>query len=233
MSEVPDDGAGAGPTGGSDPGDDLEPTGGARRAGLLVPVASADVAAALAVARGMTADAVPCPRGVLLVPREPLADGVVGTFSRSVGRHDTFLLSLADEQVSVERWRAGKLVDTPAYGVVGGVGGDAERVLLGRLDPARAQGAVSTEGMDKAAARRTLLAGTEGPVRPAQVALTAVLLVAAVVLFAVNVIGLLEGDAGGGASVWNLLITVLWAVLAIAWGRRLVGQVARMRREPG
>lgn len=218
---------------GSDPGDDLAPTGGARRTALLLPVASADVAVSLAVARGFAADAVPCPRGVLLVPREPLPVGTTSTFSRSVGRHDTYLLALADEQVSVERWRAGKLVDTPAYGLVGGLDGDAERVLLGRLEPLGAEGAVSSDGVDKATARRTLLAGTEGPVRPAQVGLTAVLLVVAVALLAINVTSLLESDpTGGGASVWNLLITLLWAVLAFTWGRRLAGQVRRMKRQP-
>lgn len=218
-----------------DPGDDLAPTGGARRTALLLPVASADVAVSLAVARGLAADAVPCPRGVLLVPREPMAVGTASTFSRSVGRHDTYLLALADEQVSVERWRAGKLVDTPAYGLVGGLDGDAERVLLGRLEPLSAEGALSSDGMDRATARRTLLAGTEGPVRPPQVGLSAVLLLVAIALFAINVTGLLERDpagTSGGASVWNLLITLLWAVLAVTWARRLTGQVRRMKRQP-
>ncbi len=230
MSEVPGDDTGG------DPGEDLAPTGGARRSALVLPVADPGVAVSLAVARGVGADAVPCARGVLLVPREALGTEEVSAFSRSVGRHDTFRLTLADEQVSVERWRAGKLVDTPAYGLVGGVDGDAERVLLGRVEPADAEGAVSSDGVDKATARRTLLAGTEGPVRPAQVALTAALLLVAVVLLVANVTTLLETDpAGGGAgpSVWGLLITALWGLLALVWGRRLAGQVRRMRRQPG
>lgn len=219
MSSVPD---------GQPPADDVSPTGGARRTALVLPVVEAEQAIAVAVLRGIAADAVPCARGVMLVPRGPLTREQTTGVSRSAGRHDVFLLTLADEQVAVERWRAGHLVDTPAYGVVGGLDGDAERVLLGRLEPGEAAGHASTDGVDRAVATRTLLSGAAGPVSSKQLVLSAVLLAVALVLLGYNVVVLATSD-DVGFNVGALLVTVLWGVLTLYFVRQLARQLRRRR----
>lgn len=204
------------------------PTGGARRTAVVLSVVEAGQALAVAVLRGVPADAVPCGRGVMLVPRGPLSPQKTALLSRSAGRHDVLLLTLADEQVSVERWRAGRRVDTPAYGVVGGVDGDAERVLLGRLEPREAAGHASTDGIDRASATRTLLSGAAGPVSAGQVALSAALLGVALVLLVYNVVALTTAPSGGfgfGAA----LSTGLWLLLTLYFARQLTRQLRRRR----
>lgn len=76
---------------------EASPTGGARRTAVVLPVVEADQAIAVAVLRGVTADAVPCARGVMIVPRAPLTPQQTTGISRSAGRHDVFVLTLADE----------------------------------------------------------------------------------------------------------------------------------------
>ena len=205
------------------------PTGGARRTAVVLPVVEAGQALAVAVLRGVEADAVPCERGVMLVPRGPLSPQKTALLSRSAGRHDVLLLTLADEQVTVERWRAGRRVDTPAYGVVGGVDGDAERVLLGRLDAREAAGHASTDGIDRADATRTLLSGAAGPVSGRQVALSAALLGVALVLLVYNVVTVLTAPASAGFTVGAALSTGLWLLLVLYFARQLARQLRRRR----
>ena len=218
-ADVPDDEAAA----------SAAPTGGARRTAVVMPVVEAGQALAVAVLRGVQADAVPCERGVMLVPRGPLSPQRTALLSRSAGRHDVLLLTLADEQVSVERWRAGRRVDTPAYGVVGGVDGDAERVLLGRLEPREAAGHASTDGIDRASATRTLLSGAAGPVSGRQVALSAALLGVALVLLVYNVVTVLTASASAGFTVGVALSTGLWLLLSLYFARQLARQLRRRR----
>lgn len=227
MSSVPDDQPDDQPDG-RPPADDASPTGGARRTAVVVPVVEADQAIAVAVLRGLQADAVPCARGVMLVPRAPLTREQTTAVSRSAGRHDVLVLTLADEQVAVERWRAGRLVDTPAYGVVGGVDGDAERVLLGRLEPREAAGHASTDGVDRATATRTLLSGAAGPVSGRQVALSAALLAVALLLLVYNVV-VLATSGSVGFNVGAALVTALWALLTLYFARQLARQLSRRR----
>lgn len=225
MSSVPDDRPSA-----DDASllDEVSPTNGVRCTAVVVPVVEAEQAVAVAVLRGVAADAVPCARGVMLVPRDPLTPQQTTGISRSAGRHDVLVLTLADEQVAVERWRAGRLVDTPAYGVVGGVDGDAERVLLGRLEPREAAGHASTDGVDRATATRTLLSGAAGPVSGKQVALSAVLLAVALLLLGYNVFVLAtSGDLG--FNVGAALVTALWGVLTLYFVRQLARQLRRRR----
>lgn len=227
MSPVPDDQVDGRPDD-QHPVDGASPTGGARRTAVVMPVVEAEQAVAVAVLRGVAADAVPCARGVMLLPRGPLARESTTLLSRSAGRHDVLVLTLADEQVAVERWRAGRLVDTPAYGVVGGVDGDAERVLLGRLEPRDAAGHASTDGMDRATASRTLLSGAAGPVSGRQLALSGALLAVALVLLAYNVVVLATSD-DVGFNIGALLVTVLWGVLTLYFVRQLARQLRRRR----
>lgn len=223
------------PDGPDDPDDAVaavaaaSPTGGARRTAVVLPVVEVGQALAVAVLRRVEADAVPCERGVMLLPRGPLSPQKTALLSRSAGRHDVLLLTLADEQVSVERWRAGRLVDTPAYGVVGGVDGDAERVLLGRLEACEAAGHASTDGVERAEATRTLLSGAAGPVSGRQVALSAALLGVALVLLVYNVVTVLTAPASAGFTFGAALSTGLWLLLALYFGRQLLRQVRRRR----
>jgi hypothetical protein len=198
------------------------------RAGLLVPMASAAQAAALGASLGLDAVAVPCPRGVLLLPRSgAVEDQQVQRASRLLRSTDVLVLRLADERVGVQRWRSGRLVDEPAYGLVGGVDGDAERALLGRLDPLEAEGAVDTADVDPQAVRRMALAAAVGPVRPWQVVLTVVLLLAAALLSVDAVVDLLDGRRG----LWAWARAVVWPLAALYWAASLRGLLARRRAE--
>jgi hypothetical protein len=196
-------------------------------------VASAAQAVRVAVVLGLEADAVPSSRGVLLLPRggdgPAVDDALVGRVSRSLRRADVLVLTLADERVSVQRWRGGRLVDTPHYGVVGGVDGDAERVLLGRLPAAEARGAASTDGVDRRQAAHEVVAAVRGPVRPWQLVLAGVLLVVSALLAAA---GALDLAAGRGDGATAAALPLLWAALAVYWAlslRRLLRRRARER----
>ncbi|CAA9408301.1 MAG: hypothetical protein AVDCRST_MAG35-1288 [uncultured Quadrisphaera sp.] len=206
------------------------PTGGGRLTGLLLPVASAAQAVRVAAVLGLAADAVPSSRGVLLLPRGGggVDDAVVTRVSRSLRRADVLVLTRADEQVSVQRWRAGRLVDTPHYGVVGGVDGDAERVLLGRLPAAQAQGATSTDGVDPREAAREVVAAVRGPVRPWQLVLSGLLLVLSALL---AVAGALDLAAGRAQGALDAAVPLLWAALAVYWALSLRGLLRRRARE--
>lgn len=228
MSEIPQDRTPADQPVDQPGASEARPTGDARRTAVVMPVVEAEQAIAVAVLRGVSADAVPCARGVMLVPRAPLTPEQTAGVSRSAGRHDVFVLVLADEQVAVERWRAGRLVDTPAYGVVGGMDGDAERVLLGRLEPREAAGHASTDGVDRATATRTLLSGAAGPVSGRQLALSVALLAVALLLLVYNVVVLTTSD-DLGFNVGALLVTVLWGVLTLYFVRQLARQLRRRR----
>lgn len=119
-------------------------------------------------------------------------------------------------------------MDTPAYGLVGGVDGDAERVLLGRLEPGEAAGHACTDGVDRATATRTLLSGASGPVSSKQLALSAVLLAVALLLLVYNVVVLATSDSVG-FDVGALLVTVLWGLLTLYFVRQLARQLRRRR----
>ena len=206
------------------------PTGGLVRAALLLPLTSAGQAAALAASLGMDADAVPASRGVLVLPRSgALEEPLAARASRLLRSADVLVLRLADERVAVHRWRAGRLVDTPAYGLVGGLDGDAERVLLGWLPASEASGVVGTEGIDQRTAARWALAAAAGPVRTWQVVLAAVLTLAALVLALDAVLDI----AGGQRGVWAWVRVVAWPLAAGVWATSLRGMLRRRRAERG
>ncbi len=179
----------------------------------------------------LAADAVPTSRGVLLLPRpgQVVDDALATRVSRALRRGEVLVLHLADEQVTVARWRAGRLVDTPHYGVVGGVDGDAERVLLGRLPAAEAAGATSTDGVDPREAARSAVAAARGPVRPWQVVLHAAIVVAAVVFAVLGARDLL-GAAGSG---WDAARTAVWGLVAVYWLAQLRALLRRRATERG
>ncbi|SDQ52844.1 hypothetical protein [Quadrisphaera sp. DSM 44207] len=198
------------------------------RSGLLLPIASAAQAAALAASLGMSADAVPCSRGALVLPRSgALEEQQVQRASRTLRSADVLALRLADERVAVERWRAGRLVDTPAYGLVGGVDGDAERVLLGWLPVQEAAGVASTDGVDQRTAARAALAAAVGPVTTWQVVLASALVVIAVLLSAAAVADVVLGERG----VWSWVQAVAWPLVALFWSASLRGLLRRRRAE--
>lgn len=229
---------GEGPGGPAGPGGPDGPAGpGAarprERTGLLLPVASAAQAVQMASVLGLEADAVPTTRGVLILPRagHPVDDALVTRLSRAVRRADVLVLRLADERVAVARWRGGRLVDTPHYGVVGGVDGDAERVLLGHLPAAEAAGATSTDGVDRREAARAVVAAVRGPVRPWQLVLAGLLAAVSVLLAVTGAVDL--AGAGGASSAWDAVLPLLWALLAVYWVRQLRGLLRRRARERG
>lgn len=204
------------------------PTSGTTRTGVLVPVAAAQRAAQLASVAGLTADAVPGPGGVLLVPRSPQTDDApVARLSRLLRGADVLVLRLANQRVDVARWRAGHFVDNPSYGEIGGVAGDSERVLLGSLPAAEAEGVVSADDVDSREAARAIMSTLVGPVRTWEFMVTAVLIALAALLALVAGLDL----ASGGWSPWNAVRVVAWLVVGVVLARRLRGLLSRRRRE--
>lgn len=127
----------------------------------------------------------------------------------------------------MQRWRGGRLVDTPAYGLVGGVDGDAERVLLGWIPASQATGAVGTDGVDPRAATRMALAAAAGPVATWQVVLASVLVAVALLLAAGAVLDVVAGERGP----WDWVQVVLWPLAVVFWGLSLRGLLLRRRAE--
>jgi hypothetical protein len=202
------------------------PTGGLKRTALLLPLAKAEHAVRLVATFGLEADAVPTTRGVLVVAREvAVDDALVARISGAVKRADLLVLRLAEERVAVERWRAGALVDRPAYGLIGGLDGDAERVLLGLTPVAEAAGVLGTDGIAAGPAPAQVggvragstRAPATGRVATAQLVVTGVLLAALAVLFA----GLLGEIVSGGTGVWLWVRVVVVVLLFVLDARRV------------
>lgn len=207
--------------------DPAAPTGGARREALLVPLADPGRAAELAAWLGLDADVVPGRRGALVVPRsEVVDDDVAVRASRVLRGGDLLVLRLAEERVGVARWRGGRLADEPPFGALGDLGDDAERVLLGRLSAAEAEGATSTDGVSRTAFSRSVVAAARGPVRTWQIVLQVALAVVAAFLAAVAALAVL-----GGEGVWAWVRLVLWSLLTVFWVAATRGLLHRRAQE--
>ena len=200
-----------------------------RCTGVFLPLTSAQRAAELAAVAGLTADAVPSSGGVLLVPRSgDVHDAQVARLSRLLRGADVLVLQLAEERVDVQRWRAGRFVDNPSYGEVSGPAGDAERVLLGALPAAQAEGVVSADDIDRHRATRAIMSAAAGPVRMWQLVVTGVLTCLVLLLAVLAVLDLSRSTA---TSVWDIARLVGWLLLVAVMAFRLRGLLHRRRGE--
>jgi len=159
-------------------GPSSDPSGGAHRAVVVLPVASAERAADLCALGGVSATCVPVAgAGVVVVP-DPVGDagpGLAGIdaaerTSRLLRGVDVVLLLVGggtgaedggtgEGQVDAQTWRGGQQATggRPAGLLLASWHDDVLRLLLGRLDPAEAPGAVSSAGRGRWSAVRSLL----------------------------------------------------------------------------
>ncbi|MBF5080980.1 hypothetical protein [Quadrisphaera sp. INWT6] len=166
-------------------GPSFDPSEGAHRAVVVLPVASAERAADLCALGGVAATCVPVSgAGVVVVPdaREGVGPGLAGVdaaerTSRLLRGVDVVLLLVGggdgaggapapgdgagsgEGQVDAQTWRGGQQATggRPAGLLLATWHGDVLRLLLGRLDPADAAGAVSSAGRGRWSAVRSLL----------------------------------------------------------------------------
>jgi len=167
-------------------GPSFDPSEGARRAVVVLPVASAERAADLCALGGVSATCVPVAgAGVVVVPdaREGVGPGLAGVdvaerTSRLLRGVDVVLLLVGggdgaggapaadgagqgsgEGQVDAQTWRGGQQATggRPAGLLLASWHDDVLRLLLGRLDPADAAGAVSSTGRGRWSAVRSLL----------------------------------------------------------------------------
>lgn len=170
-------------------GPSFDPSGGAHRAVVVLPVASAERAADLCALGGVSATCVPVSgAGVVVVPDglEGVGPGLAGVdaaerTSRLLRGVDVVLLLVGggdgaggapaptdgagqgqgsgEGQVDAQTWRGGQQATggRPAGLLLASWHDDVLRLLLGRLDPADAPGAVSSAGRGRWSAVRSLL----------------------------------------------------------------------------
>lgn len=158
-------------------GPSSDPSGGAHRAVVVLPLSSAERAADLCALGGVSATCVPVSgAGVVVVPdaRDGVGPGLAGVdvaerTSRLLRGVDVVLLlvgggdgaagGVGEGQVDAQTWRGGQQATggRPAGLLLASWHGDVLRLLLGRLDPADADGAVSSAGRGRWSAVRSLL----------------------------------------------------------------------------
>ncbi len=168
-------------------GQQFDPSGGARRAVLVLPVATAPRAADLCALSGVSATCVAVERaGVVVVPdaREGVSPGMAGVdaaerTSRLLRGVDVVLLLVGggsgptgagpadaglEGQVDVQTWRGGQQATggRPAGLLLASWPDDVLRLLLGRLEAAAVDGAVSSAGRGRWSAVRSLLRPRRG-----------------------------------------------------------------------
>lgn len=126
---------------------------------LTQVAAAAHLAAACALGK-VEVDAVPTPIGAVAVcrrtgPGEP--EGVAQAISRLVPRSAAVLLVQRDGQISASRWVGGQRVEAPAAGLLlDGAPPQVERLLLGEVEAGDLPDVVTSVGMSRWRATRTL-----------------------------------------------------------------------------
>ncbi len=172
-------------------GPSFDPSEGAHRAVVVLPLASAERAADLCVLGGVSATCVPVSgAGVVVVPDavDGVGPGLAGVdaaerTSRLLRGVDVVLLLVGggdgaggapsadgdagpgEGQVDAQTWRGGQQATggRPAGLLLASWHGDVLRLLLGRLDPADVAGAVSSAGRGRWSAVRSLLRSRRTP----------------------------------------------------------------------
>jgi hypothetical protein len=136
----------------------------------VTPVASADALAATCAMAKIAMDAVPTDVGALAVLRVTAGDAsaqAVGAISRLLRGVPIVLLERREEEIAASRWLDGDRDGDLAPGLVLGDAPEVlEDLMLGTTNPADLDGVVSSVGMSRLKAMRTLAATARANRRP-------------------------------------------------------------------
>jgi hypothetical protein len=137
---------------------------------VLTQVALPDALAAVCALRRVAVVAVPTPVGCLAVGRDADAGAAAAQAVTSLLQGvPALLLEQRDGQITATRWADGAAAGTVAPGLaLDGAPAVVEQILLGRAGAADQPGAVSSEGMSRWRATRTLAAVTRATRRAAR-----------------------------------------------------------------
>ena len=131
-------------------------------AAILTQVATADALAAACAMGKHVVDAVPSPIGAYAVLRDPSGDrpAELGrSVSGLVKTVPLILFEVTDGHIAASQWQAGvRGEDLPAALVLDGAPHEFEDVLLGAVAAADVEGAVSSKGISRWKAARSLAA---------------------------------------------------------------------------
>ena len=129
---------------------------------VLTQVATAEALAAACAIGKMVVDAVPSPIGAYAVLREPSAEGateLARSVSGLVKTVPLILFQVSDGRISASRWQGGALVeDLPAALVLDGAPHELEDLLLGAVAVDGLEGVVTSKGISRWKAARSLAA---------------------------------------------------------------------------
>ncbi len=127
---------------------------------VLTQVATSEALAAVCALQRLAVDAVPTPIGGVAVCRDPgaeVAAGVARALSTAARGVPALLLVQRDGHITATRWTAGQEGDALAAGLVlDGAPPVVERLLLGQTAAAEQPGVVTSVGMSRWKAMRTL-----------------------------------------------------------------------------
>lgn len=136
--------------------------GGVSVAAILTQVATAEALAAACAMGKVVVDAVPSPIGAYAVLVDPSGDRpaeLARTVSGLVKTVPLVLFEVADGHITASQWQAGaRGEDLPAALVLDGAPHEFEDVLLGSVSAAEVEGAVSSRGISRWKAVRSLAA---------------------------------------------------------------------------
>lgn len=131
-------------------------------AAILTQVATADALAAACAMGKHVVDAVPSPIGAYAVLRDPSSDRpaeLARSVSGLVKTVPLILFEVTDGHIAASQWQAGvRGEDLPAALVLDGAPHEFEDVLLGAVAAADVEGAVSSKGISRWKAARSLAA---------------------------------------------------------------------------
>ncbi|MCR6491248.1 hypothetical protein [Cellulomonas sp. P24] len=142
------------------------------RALVLTQVASAQALAAAGALNGLAIDAVDSPVGAIAICRDPAGTGpasVASVLSAAVKGVPVILLTRRGGQVAAQRWLDGQAGDDlPAGLVLSDAPAVLEDLVLGTTDAADVEGVVTSVGMSRWKAMRTLAAQARSARRAAE-----------------------------------------------------------------
>lgn len=142
------------------------------RALVLTQVASARALAAAGALNGLAIDAVDSPVGAIAICRDPAGTGpssVASVLSAAVKGVPVILLTRRGGQVTAQRWLDGQAgEDLPAGLVLSDAPAVLEDLVLGTTDVSDVDGVVTSVGMSRWKAMRTLAAHARSARRAAE-----------------------------------------------------------------